>query len=108
MGKRFDDLSKAFATGVSRRQALMGALGGAGAAVAAAVLPGRGALADDDSARRCASFCATYCGDPYYFTNGHQTDPCTDQCIAEASMGQGACFKVNGAPMYTHGCHAPD
>jgi hypothetical protein len=105
MGKRFDELSKSFASGVSRRQALMGAIGGVGAAVAAAVLPGKGALADDDAARKCASFCAQNCGDPGYFINGAGTNPCTDQCIAEASMGQGLCFTVNGAPLYLRGCH---
>src|ERR1700737_4598012 len=99
MGKRFDELYKAFATGVSRRQALMGAIGGVGAAVAAAVIPGRGsALADTDAAMRCADFCVRVCGG---FTNGNNL--CVDRCIAEASMQQGLCFAVNGAPMFSRG-----
>jgi hypothetical protein len=112
MGKRFDDLSKAFATGISRRQALMGAVGGMGAAVAAAVLPGRGALADDDAARKCASFCVHYCTAQDVIVNGTSLGfrtylkYCTEQCIAEASMGQGVCFTVNGAPLYARGCHS--
>jgi hypothetical protein len=112
MGKRFDDLSKAFATGISRRQALMGAIGGMGAAVAAAVIPGRGALADDDAARKCASFCSSYCNTQDLLVNGGgfgfstYLTYCTEQCVAEASMGQGACFTVNGAPLYTRGCHS--
>jgi hypothetical protein len=108
MGKRFDDLSKAFASGVSRRQALMGALGGVGAAVAAAVIPGRGsALADSDAAHRCANFCATYCQHQAIPVNGNLTyiKYCTEQCIAEASMGQGVCFGISGAPLFKLGCH---
>jgi hypothetical protein len=117
MGKRFDDLSKAFASGVSRRQALVGALGGVGAAVAAAVIPGRGtALADSDAALKCcpvvngqpSGFCATHCRQQALAVNGGATyvQYCIDQCCAEAAMGQGACFSENGAPLYRLGCHS--
>src|SRR5579871_434415 len=107
MGKRFDDLSRAFASGVSRRQALLGALGGAGAAVAAAILPGR-AEADVSSAARCRGFCRTWCGDSLFVTNGTANDPCTDRCVALASMDQGPCFTTPGAPLYTtvNACHS--
>jgi hypothetical protein len=109
MGKRFDDLSKAFASGVSRRQALMGALGGVGAAVAATVVPGRGrALASTNYAVACANFCGVYCTQQATVVNGNLAyiNHCREQCIAEASMGQGACFAINGAPLYRLGCHS--
>jgi hypothetical protein len=111
MGKHFDDLSKAFASGVSRRQALMGALGGVGAAVAATVVPGRGrALAQTNAgfATQCANFCGVYCTQQATVVNGNLTyiNHCRKQCIAEASMGQGACFGINGAPLYKLGCHS--
>jgi hypothetical protein len=110
MGKRFDDLSKAFASGVSRRQALVGALGGVGAAVAATVIPGRkAALADDNAARQCAFFCAQYCKAQAVAINGTASilyvQYCTEQCVAEASMGQGVCFSISGAPLYKRGTY---
>jgi len=81
LGKQFDDLSKALARGLSRRQALQRMVGGVVAAAVALVLPGRtfaGGTSD------CAHFCDAVFGDD---------TPEADACIADARHGTGACYE---------------
>jgi len=104
MGKRLDELAKSLANNkLSRRQALMRAVGGAGAAAVAAFLPGK-ALADNNTLQQsCIRFC-----EQMFPTSGVLSNPCTryefELCVAEASMRQGPCFFFNGGPGYRQSC----
>ena len=86
MGKRFDELAKALASGVSRREAIrrfaVGALGGA----LAAVIPGRGANAAPDE---CLASCES--------NTGRDLGDCLAKCHACGSAG-GTFHVVNNAP----------
>ena len=72
MGKHFDELSKALASGVSRRQALRRFVGGALGAMLATAIPGRAASADVDAEGRggellrvCANCCRGLQGEDF-------------------------------------------
>src|SRR5579875_3674041 len=96
MGKRLDELAKSLAGGkVSRRTALVRALGGAGAAAAATLLPGK-AFADNNRLLvQCRQYCARLF--PYHTTNACQQFQ-YDLCVSEAEMSQGPCYFMNGSP----------
>jgi hypothetical protein len=82
MGKRFDDLSKAMASRISRGEALRGMVGGAMAAALAVVFPGRTFASGGNSA--CAHFCN--------YVYGEDT-PEAEYCTAQAAHGHGPCFQ---------------
>lgn len=115
MGKKFDDLSKALASGMSRRQVLKGAFGGLGAATLGSLIPGRNADAQTAGSHGfhgptpCEQFCTYICQHPYSeYYGGNSQQTCTDTCIAESRSGQGPCYTIAGAPGYRYGCSGND
>jgi hypothetical protein len=83
-GKRFDDLTEAFATGASRRRVLK-LLGGGLAGGLGLALGGRTATrAEDGGNSACAHLCQEL------FPPGKERG----QCIAAGAHGEGPCFEV--------------
>mgnify|MGYP000923945437 CR=1 FL=1 len=84
MTQHFDDLSKALASGMSRRSALKAfGLSVAGAA-AATLLPGRASGATKISSTLCNRFCDAYFG---------EETPLSNACKIQAKKGVGACYQ---------------
>jgi hypothetical protein len=89
MGKQFDELAKALASGVSRRAALKRfATGVAGAAVAS-VFTGRGAVAQDSPAI-CQQFCREFVGP----SSGQEFGRCVSTCASCIGRG-GTPIQIN-------------
>ena len=86
MGKQFEELAKALASGVSRRSALKRFAAGAMGAAAATMFSGRNAAADETPGI-CQQGCDTRSGRAY------------GKCVSECSK----CVSKGGRPIFVNG-----
>lgn len=86
-GQRFDDITRAFAVGRSRRAVLRTVLGGLGAGVLALV---GGANADAASTRSCAEGCRKQ------FGPGRKRGQCISDCVRGTAPAPVSCGGIGG------------
>jgi hypothetical protein len=91
MGKHFDELSKALASGASRRSALKRFAAGVAGAVVASVLPGRSAEAQSGE-----SECRVICRE--WGLQGQAYGQCVSQCATCVAHG-GEFVILNSGPI---------
>ena len=93
MGKHFDELSKALASGASRRSALKRVAAGVAGAALASVLPGRRAQAQvTDEQRECHEVCRDV------GFRGRAYGECVAQCTTCVAQG-GTFAAINARPV---------